>query len=236
MSFSGCAPLPVPQTPATTYNLGVHTPRPRERTPQLLPGGDGGAFASASATYLPGHKRFDFLHVGTVSEAPCRKELTNHPEPPAGWPRHREAIVSGHVRRPSFPFPGHAGKCSLPPAARCGRREQPAPRGPGRRTAGASVNPAALPLGDPGSSRVCLRSSAWTRRQSNRRPDVERQEQTLSDLYKADRHDAPRSVPGRGTRGKALSGRWPEIVGLRRWRWAWKGKVWPPWSAGGWPG
>lgn len=60
------------------------------------------AFASASGTYLSGHKRFDFLHVEIVTGVPRRKELANHTETPHSWPRHREAIVSDHVTRPGM--------------------------------------------------------------------------------------------------------------------------------------
>lgn len=117
------------------------------------------AFTSAPATYLSGHKRFDFLHDEIVTGVPCRKELTNHTKPPYSWPRHKEAIVSDHVNLPAFPFPGHAGNCSVPPVAGFrygGERTVQVLHFPGSKTAGASIKPANR-LHNPGERRSLQR-------------------------------------------------------------------------------
>lgn len=114
------------------------------------------ASTSASATYLSGHKRFDFLHVETVTGVPWRKELTNHTEPPHSRPRHREAIVSDHVKPPAFPFPVHAGNCSVSPSAGfryAGERTVQELHFPGSEAAGASIKPPNLRLNKPGDCR-----------------------------------------------------------------------------------
>lgn len=97
--------------PAPAQRRNIYAPPPAETKE---------AFASASATYLSGHKRFDFLHVEIVRAVSCGKALTNHAEPPDSWPGHREAIVSSHVELLTLVILScaeHAGNCSLPVAA-----------------------------------------------------------------------------------------------------------------------
>ena len=67
-----CPEFIVPLTPATTYNLGVCLPAAQgQNISARLPTEMKETFASASATYLPGHKRFDFLHVEFVRRYPA---------------------------------------------------------------------------------------------------------------------------------------------------------------------
>lgn len=62
-----CSSFMVPLTPATTYNLAICLPAAQgQNISAPLPGEMKETFASASATYLPGHKRFDSLHVEFV--------------------------------------------------------------------------------------------------------------------------------------------------------------------------
>ena len=67
-----CPEFIVPLTPATTYNLGICLPAAQgQNISAPLPAEMKETRASGSATYLPGHKRFYFLHVEFVRRYPA---------------------------------------------------------------------------------------------------------------------------------------------------------------------